>query len=130
MTGTVAIVFAFRAQKKSVEALELPHRVKTAEPAGEHFMHVALMADVHEDTITRGVEHSMQRNRELSHSEVRSEMPAGLRENFDQFIAHFLSELRQILFVKRFDVGWRTDCIEQTLRRSYRLSGLQIFRRG
>src|SRR6185503_6750897 len=29
MTGTVAIVFAFRAQKKSVEALELPHGVET-----------------------------------------------------------------------------------------------------
>jgi hypothetical protein len=56
-------------------------------------------------------------------------MPAGLRENFDQLIPHFLSELRQILFTKRFDVGWRTDSIKQTLRRVYRLGGLQIFRR-
>ena len=56
-------------------------------------------------------------------------MPAGLRENLDQLIAHFLRELRQILFTKRFDVGWRTDSIEQTLRRVCCLGGLRIFRR-
>ena len=56
MTGTVAIVFAFRAQKKSVEALELPHRVDAIEPAGKHLVHIALMADVHDDTVTRGLE--------------------------------------------------------------------------
>ena len=56
-------------------------------------------------------------------------MSAGLRENLDQLIAHFLRELRQILFTKRFDVGWRTDSIEQTLRRVCYLGGLRIFRR-
>jgi hypothetical protein len=57
-------------------------------------------------------------------------MPARLRENFDQFVSHFLCELRQILFAKRFDVGWRMDSIEQTLRRVRDFGGLQIFRRG
>ena len=103
--------------------------MKTLEAPGKHFVHVALVADVHDDTVTRGIEHAMQRNRQLSHSEVRSEMPAGLRENLDQLIAYFLRELRQILFTKRFDVGWRTDSIEQTLRRVCRLGGLRIFRR-
>jgi hypothetical protein len=32
--------------------------------------------------------------------------------------------LRQILFAKRFDIGRRTDSIEQTLRRVCHLSGL------
>jgi hypothetical protein len=56
-------------------------------------------------------------------------MAAGLRENFDQLIAHFLSELWQILFTKRSDICWRTDSIEQTLWRVCPLGGLQIFRR-
>src|SRR6187551_3167772 len=55
MTGTVAIVFAFRAQKKSVEALELPHRVEALQTPGEHLVHVALVADVHNDAIPRGI---------------------------------------------------------------------------
>jgi hypothetical protein len=56
-------------------------------------------------------------------------MSSGLRENLDQLIAYFLRELRQILFAKRFDVGWRTDSIEQTLRRVCYLGGLRTFRR-
>ena len=64
-----------------------------------------------------------------THAEIRSQMPAGLGENLDQFIAHFLRELRQILFAKRFDVGWRMDSIEQTLRRVCYLGGLRTFRR-
>jgi hypothetical protein len=38
-------------------------------------------------------------------------MAAGLREDFDQLIAHFLCELLQILFTESFDAGWRTDPI-------------------
>jgi hypothetical protein len=45
-------------------------------------------------------------------------MPAGLRQNADQFVANFLRELRQVLFAKRFDVGRRMDPIEQALWRS------------
>src|SRR4029077_11848691 len=129
MTGAVSIVFAFRAQKNSVEAAELAHRVEALEASRKHLVHIALVADVHDDTVTRSLEHAMQSNRQLSDSKVRSEMAAGLREDFDQLIAHFLRELRQILFTKRFDVGWRTDSIEQTLRHVCPLSGLRIFRR-
>jgi hypothetical protein len=53
-----------------------------------------------------------------------------LRENFDQLIAHFLCELRQILFTKRFDVGWRTDSIEQTLRSVCRLGEFADFQKS
>ena len=98
MTGTVAIVFAFRAQKKSVEALELPHRMKTIEPAGKNLMDIALMAYVHDKAIARCVEHAMQRNGQLDYAEIRSQMSPGLRKNFDQLIAHFLRELGQVLF--------------------------------
>src|SRR5262249_10853052 len=103
--------------------------MKTIEPAGKHFVYVTLVAHVHDETVTRGVKHAMQRDGQLHHAEVGSEMPAGLREDFDQLIAHFLSKLRQLLFTKRFDVGWRTDCIEQTLWRGCRPCDLRIFRR-
>src|SRR4029453_741480 len=112
MTGAVAIVFAFRAQKKSVEALELTHRMKTIEPAGKHLMDIALMTDVHDKAIARRVEHTMQRNGQLDHAEIRSQMSSGLRKNFDQLIAHFLRELGQVLFAQRLDIRRRTDRVE------------------
>jgi hypothetical protein len=96
VTGAVAIVFAFRAQKKSVQPLVLPHRADAIEPAGKHFVDVTLVADVEDETVPRRIEDAMQRDRQLDHAEIRSEMSAGLREDFDQLIAHFLRELRQI----------------------------------
>jgi hypothetical protein len=103
--------------------------MKTIEAAGKNLMDVALMTNVHDEAVSRRIEDTMQSNGQLDHAEIRSQMPAGLGENFDQFIAYFLRELRQILFAKRFDVGWRTDSIEQTLRRVCYLGGLRIFRR-
>ena len=58
------------------------------------------------------VEHAMQRNRQLNHAKVRPEMSTGLGKNFDQLIAHFLRELRQILLAKSLDVSGRADSIE------------------
>jgi hypothetical protein len=40
-------------------------------------------------------------------------MTAGLRQNADQLVAHFLRELRQVLLAQRFDVRWRMDPIQQ-----------------
>ena len=70
------------------------------EPAGKHLVDVALVADVEDELVLRRVEDAMQRDGQLDHAEVRSEMAAGLREDFDQLIAHFLRELRQILFAQ------------------------------
>src|SRR6266699_2115321 len=114
MTGTVAIVFAFRAQKKSVEALELPHRMKTIEAAGKNLMDVALMTDVHDKAVSRRIEDTMQSNGQFDHAEIRSQMSPSLREDLDQLIAYFLRELRQILFTKRFAFGFDRCFLRRT----------------
>jgi hypothetical protein len=129
VTRAIAIVLALGAQQKAIEPAELTHGAKSIEPTGKHFVDVTLMADVHYETVTRGVEHAMQRNGQLHNAQVRSQVPARLRENLDQLVAHFLSELRQILLTKRFDVGWRTDSVEQTLWCARRPIGLRSFRR-
>src|SRR6266496_1472249 len=129
MAGTVAIVFAFCAQKKSVESLELPHRMKTIEPAGKNLMDIALMTDVHDKAIAWCVEHTMQRNGQFDHAEVRSQVSSGLRKNFDQLIAHFLRELGQVLFAQRLDIRGRTDPIEQSRGLGCRVGSWSGFRR-
>ena len=117
MTRAVAVMFAFGAQQKSVQALVLPHRVDAIEPAGEHFVDVTLMADVEDELIPRRIEDAMQRDGQLNDAEIWPEMSAGLRENLDEGFAHLLRELWKVLFVQRLDVGGRTNCIEQSRRR-------------
>jgi hypothetical protein len=58
----------------------------------------------------------MQRNRELDYAEIRPEVSARLRKNFDQLFAHFLREARQVVFPQRFYVCRRTNSIEQSCR--------------
>jgi hypothetical protein len=122
VSGAVAIVLAFRAEQKAVQALILPHCADTIEPAGKHFVHVTLMAHVHDKSVVRRIENAMERDRQFDHAEVRSEVAAGLRKHFDELVAHFLGELWQILFRQRFHVGGRTNSIKQT-RSACRFAG-------
>ena len=121
VTSAVAVVLAFGTQKKTVEPAKLAHRVKTIETPGKHFVDIALVTHVHDEAITRRVEHAMQGNRQLNHAKVRPEMSSSLGKDFDQFIAHFLCKLRQLLFAQRFDICWRTDAVEQARGRGCRL---------
>ena len=55
------------------------------------------MADVHDESVPRRFENAMQRDRQLDHAKIRSEVSASLGKNFNELIAHFLCELWQIL---------------------------------
>ena len=75
------------------------------------------MAHVHYESIARRFEDAVERDRQLNNAEIWPEMAAGLRQNTDQLITHFLRELGQVLFPQRLDVGRRMDSVEQALRR-------------
>ena len=77
----VAIVLALGAEEEAVQALVLPHGVDAIEPAGEHLVDVALVADVEDELVLRRVEDAMERDGQLDDAEVRPEMAAGLRED-------------------------------------------------
>jgi hypothetical protein len=83
VTCSITVVFAFCPQKKTVEPAKLAHRMKTVETPGKHFVHVALMADIHHEAVTRRVEHAMQGNRQLDDTEIRPQMSAGLGKNLN-----------------------------------------------
>src|SRR5206468_12151452 len=117
-------MLTFGSQKKTIEAAELAHGVEAVETASKHFVHVALVTHIHHEAVARRVEHAMQRNRQLNYPEIRPEMTASLRKDFDQFIADFLRELWQILFAQGLDVHRRADSTEETFRRSCRPGSL------
>jgi hypothetical protein len=83
------------------------------------------MAHVHDESVSRRIEHAMQRDGQLDYPEIRTQMSPGLRKDLDQLIAHFLRELGQILLAQRFDIRRRTDRVEQALGRSSRLGRLR-----
>ena len=114
-------MLAFRAQKKAIQSAVLSHRWEAIETASEHFVHVTLMTHVHDKPIARRVENAVQRDGQLDDAQIRPEMPAGLGKDFDQFVAHLLRQLRQILFAQRFYISGRMDPFEQPRwRRSFR----------
>ena len=104
VSRAIAIVFAFRAQQKSVQPLVLPHRADAIETAGKHFVDVTLVADIENEAVPRSIENAMQRDGQFDHAEIGPKMASGLREDFDQLLANFLGKLRQILLADRFDV--------------------------
>src|ERR1700730_11953773 len=129
MTRAVAVVFTLGAQKETVEPAELTHRIKTIETSGKHFVDVPLMTDVHNESVLRRVKNPVQGNRQLNDTEIRAQMPSGLRKDADQFLPHLLRELWQILFAQGFDIRRRADLIEQKRWRCGRLGSPSRLRR-
>src|SRR5439155_7543362 len=114
MTRAVAVVFTLGAQKKPVESAELAHRIKTIEPTGKHLVDVALMTDIHNESVMRRVKNPVHVNRQFNYPEIWSQMPSGLVKDSDQFFPHLLCELGQILFAHRLYISRRLNPIEQT----------------
>ena len=113
MSGAVAIMLALGPEQKAVQPLVLPHRADAFETACKHLVDVTLVAHVEDKSVLGSFEDAVQGDRQLHDAEVRTEVAAGLRQDFYQLIAHFLCELRQILLVQSFYVRRRMDAIEQ-----------------
>ena len=109
----IDVMFAFGAKEKPVEPFVLSHGVDAIEPAGKHLVDVTLVADVEDKLVVRGGEDAVERDRQLDHAEVRTEMAAGFRKHLDQGVAHFLRELRQAFLRQCLDVGGGSDPVEQ-----------------
>src|SRR4029434_10205058 len=107
-------MLAFGAEEKAVQPLVLPHGVNAIEATGKHLVDVALVTDVDHEPVVRRGKNAMERNGQLDNAEIGSEMTAGLREDLDQLIAHFLRELRKALLRQRFHDRRRMNPIEQT----------------
>ena len=64
--------------------------------AGQHLVHVGLVAGVEDDRVVRRVEDAVQREGELDHAEVGAEVPAGRSDLVDQEFTDFLCQIAQL----------------------------------
>ena len=105
----VAVVLAFGTEEETVEAAVLADGLETFAPAGEHFVDVALVADVKEEFVFGGVEGAVEGDGQFDHPEVWAEVAAGFGDRPDEFIANFLGEKREVFFRHGADIGGAVD---------------------
>ena len=74
-------------------------------PAGEQLVHVGLVAGVPDQRVARGVEHAVERDRELDDAEVRAQVPAGARDARDQLTADLGGQRGELRGVEKPQVG-------------------------
>ena len=113
MAGAVAIVLAFGAEEEAVQSAGLTDGVEAFAPPGEHFVHIALMADVEEEFVRGRIEGAVQGDGKFDHTEVGPEVSAGLGDRADEFLADFPGEAREVGFGDGADIGRAVDPGEQ-----------------
>ena len=81
------VVGALAALGKRRDASPLAYRVHLIATPGENLVRVALMADIPDDAVVRGVVEKMKRDGELDRSEPGREVSAGARDALDKIPA-------------------------------------------
>ena len=88
----VTVMLALCPQHESIQPTRLPHGIEAIHAAGQHLVHVGLMADVENKLVFGRFEDGVQGQRQLHHAEVRTKMSTGLRERDDQPLTNLLRQ--------------------------------------
>ena len=81
----VAIVFTFTAEGEAVQTVRGAQGVEAVLPTRQQFVDVSLVANIPDEFILRRCEDLMEREGQLDHPQVRSQVPAMLGQLRDQF---------------------------------------------
>ena len=103
------VVFALRTRRITRQPILFAQRLEVRGPAGQHLVHVGLMAGVEDDRIVRRVEYPVQRQRQLDDAEVGSEVASGRGDFVDQKLADLGGQIAQIRLGEVLQIGGPTD---------------------
>ena len=95
MRRAEGVVLALRAFGKSRQAAALPQGADAVAAAGEDFVRICLMPHIPDQAVPRGIEHMVQRDRQLDHAEACPQVPAGSRNRADGLGSQLICELPQ-----------------------------------
>src|SRR3712207_1821247 len=93
----------FRSVTREPAALAQP--LEALDAAGEHLVHVGLVAGVEHDRLVRGLEHPVQGDGELDGAEVGTEVAAGAGDARDERVTDLRGQGRQLLGGQGPEVG-------------------------
>ena len=106
-----SVVLALVGLREAGEPTVLAQRVKALPTPGDDLVRVALVPHVEDQTILRRVVHAVQRDRQLNGAEIGGQVPAGLRDLFDQKVPQLRAQGLQLLVVQVFDVIGRVNSL-------------------
>ena len=115
VAGAHDVVLGLRDRAERSQAAVLADRAQLVAPAGQDLVRVSLVADIPEDLVARGLEHRVQRHRQLAGAEVRAEVPADLADRVDDVLAHLLRELCELLLGEPVQVLGAVDVARAAL---------------
>src|SRR5439155_21235150 len=125
----VTIMLAFGAQGEAIQAAGGADGVKAVLPAGEQLVDVALMTDIPDEFVLRRGEDGMQRDGQLHHAEIRTEVTAVPGKDRDELVAEFLRQLLQLVQLEFLDVFRAVHHVEISVHRPRR-EGLEQWSNG
>ncbi len=97
MGGAERVVFALGPAGKAGKSARLAQGADAVAPAGEDFMRIGLVAHIPDQPVARRVEHGMNGDGQLNHTERGAQMAAGDGNGVDGLRPQFIGELLQLL---------------------------------
>ena len=114
MAGAKDVVQALLAIEETAQAARRADTIEVgAITAGEELVHVALVGHVEDEFVLRRTEDAVQRDRELDHAEIGTDVAAVLGGDGDETLADLLGEQRELLRSEGLDVFWPADGREE-----------------
>ena len=93
VAGLDPVVFALGARRISRKPTLFAQTFEVRAAAGQHLVHVGLVAGVEDDRIVRRIEHPVDRQRQLDDAEVGPQMPPGSSHLVDQKLANLAGQI-------------------------------------
>ena len=106
------VVFALLRRGERHQSAQLSVRTESFSSPCQNFMSVGLVPDVPYDAVVRRVEHIVKSHCELHHAEARCQMSGVHRYLFDDVVAQFVAQQRQLVNAQFAQVGRPFDAVE------------------
>jgi len=119
MRGPEGIVLALGPLGEAREASTLTQRTDPVPAAREDLVRVGLVADIPDQAVLRGVEHVVQRHRQLDHPEPRAQMPSRHGDGADRFRPQLVRDLLKAVLRQLTEVSGRLDGVEERCGQSF-----------
>ena len=113
MRRAEGVVGGFAAFGEARQPVLHPQAANTVAAFSEDFMRVALVADIPDDLVARGVKDRMQRHGQLYHAKPGAQVSAGFRHGRDRLGPQFTRDLGQFGIGQAFQVRRAGDLIKQ-----------------
>ena len=94
------------------QAAGLAQRLELVGAAGEHLVHIGLVAGVPQDDVPGRVEHPVEGQRELHYAQIGAQVTSGGVHRLNDELADLLGQLGQFLFSEAAKVGWAGDLLK------------------